>query len=245
MANCGNNNFLSETPPSVYKCNTQEYPEDVKEEKLINMILRNEGGYNLFDDSSVSGETYRGIDRKNGGSNTEFWAEVDRRKAEYFQKNKDIVTYTGTNVTEEYRAQYGNKKVKSGTYFDNDENLKSMAIKIYSSKYYKPNGINLIKNPMIAGHTLSQASHYGSGATSWIRPLVNAINSVCGTNIAVGKKITEEMLKYINSDKACEIANEYTRFRREQYARSNQTKYIKGWLNMVNNCVKYVNENFK
>lgn len=242
---CKNLQYLNQIPADIYQCNNKTYPDDTKRSKLINILLEREGGYNLFDDSDVSGETYRGIDRKNGGTNTEFWAAVDAKVDEYFQQNKDIVTYTGTYVTEKYKSRHGNRKVKNGTIFNNDGNIKQMAINIYSTKYYTSNRINEINNPMIAGHTLSQAAHYGAGGTSWLDPLVKAINAVCGTNIQPTKRITDEMLRYINTDKACDIANKYTQYRRERYAQSKQTQYIKGWLNMVNGWVKAVNRDFK
>ena len=245
MALCKNQAWLDKVPADVYICNTKNYTDDEKRDKLISIILEREGGYNLFDDSDVSGETYRGIDRKNGGENTKFWEAVDKKVDEYFQANRDIVTYTGTHVTEEYKTKHGNRKVKNKTIFSDDGKIKDMAINIYATKYYTPNRIDKINNPMIAGHTLSQAAHYGTGKESWLTPLINAINAVCSTSLPRGRVITDEMLKYINSDKACDIANKYTQYRREQYSKSKQTQYITGWLNMVNGWVKSVNRDFK
>ena len=245
MASCANTDFLNQVKADVYVCNTKTYPADEKKTKLINIILEREGGYNLFDESDVSGETYRGIDRKNGVKDANFWGAVDAKVDECFAQNKNIVTYSGTHVTEEYKRKHGNRKVKDGTYFDNDGEIKQMAINIYANNFYLPNGIDKIVNPMIAGHTLSQAAHYGAGGTAWLDPLVKAINAVCGVNLSSTGKITQEMLNYVNGDKACDIANKYTEFRRERYAKSKQTQYIKGWLNMVNGWVKAVNRDFK
>lgn len=262
MTEC-KSDYLNNIPADVYQCNSKVYSADEMITKLINILLQREGGYNLYDKSSVSGETYRGIDRKNGDENKGFWELVDAKKDLYILNGHTIsdenwiptgggnkyslyvVTYEGTHVTDDYKKKYGNYKIMSNTIFENESDIKNMAIDIYKNKYYTPKRINELKSPMIAGHTLSQCAHYGSGKDAWLKPLINAINAVYGTDIPYGRVLTDRIIRYANGNKACQVAEKYTQFRREQYAKSKQTQYIEGWLNMVNGWVKGVNAAFK
>lgn len=186
---------------------------DNKAIKLIDMILQHEGGF-VNDPEDRGGFTYRGITRKNF-PDWKGWQIVDANlplKNGQIIKNQDI---------EQYVREF---------YYDN---------------FYRPMKIDEIDNILISGHLLCHGVN--AGIKNSVKILQKSINEICNENISVDGIIGKITLSYANSNKQEKIANEMIVKRKEYYtnlAKRNpsQQKFLKGWINRVNNTTNICNK---
>lgn len=197
-----------------------------KQEKLIYMIYRNEGGYaNLKGDSGK--ETYRGIAR-HYHPNWSGWAVVDRIKAE---KNvKELPN--NTDIPE----------------------LKQQVFQFYYDTYYKPMRIDDYKDVMMAALVLHRGIGMGSGNMGML--VTRAVNETFGKGIkepSGAKCPTENVFSYVNGDRSSDVTENFVVVAKKRYKTIDDNKYktvpgypgyYKQWCNSIEKDIAYVKANF-
>lgn len=185
---------------------------------LLNLIYKSEGGYaNVEGDSG--GETYKGISRK------------------WFPK------WEGWKIIDEYKPLKRNQFITTSSALDD-----------YIDDFYKKEFLNKLKTDSISslficGHLADHAVNCGIKPA--IKVLQRAIKATynCGNDFIIDGIIGNKTLHYCNHlGKYIELENEICNARKNYYKdivddNPSQNKFLKGWLNRVDNTSEYL-ENF-
>lgn len=187
-----------------------------KSHLLISMILKHEGGYALIPGDS-GGETYQGISRVNFPK-WKGWAIIDKFKP---LKNGQIIT----TVIE----------------------LEELVEQFYKSAFYNKCKIDSIQDLFISAHVLDQSVN--SGIPRGIKILQKAINNL-GHDLVMDGKIGEKTLNACNSSNQKDLLNSLISERKSWYRsivdnNPSQNKFLKGWLNRVDQVNTYITTHFK
>ena len=189
-----------------------------KDRILLNLIYKSEGGYaNIEGDSG--GETYKGISRK------------------WFPK------WEGWKIIDEYKPLKRNQFITTSSILDD-----------YIDDFYKKEFLDKLKTDnisslFICGHLVDHAVN--CGVKPAIKVLQRAIKNTynCGNDFTVDGIIGNKTLHYCNHlGKYIELENEICNARKNYYKdivenNPSQSKFLKGWLNRVDNTSEYL-ENF-
>lgn len=178
---------------------------------LIQMILRNEGGY-VSDSSDSGGETYQGISRVNFPK-WEGWKIIDKFKP---LKRGQLITTVGE--------------------------LDDLVEEFYLNKFYNPCKIDDINNIYISAHLLDHSVN--CGISNGIKCLQKALYNL-GNDLNIDGKIGPITLRTINNSNVNLLVNEFIKCRKSYYQsivdkKPSQNKFLKGWLNRVDEVNKYI-----
>lgn len=174
--------------------------------QLIDMVLENEGGYAIVK-GDTGGETYRGISRK------------------WFPK------WSGWKVIDKYKPLKNGKIIK-------DKELEQDVRDFYYEEFMQPNNVEKITNNLIAAHLFDFGVNGGVKTAAII--LQRSINKIISPDIKADGVIGKNTLSYLNGKYADKIARQYIADRIARYKdivkrRPSNKKFLKGWLNRVNN----------
>ena len=188
-----------------------------KNDLLVEMVLKHEGGYSSGTDKHSSGdngkETYCGISRRSHPR------------------------WSGWKIVDTYKPLKWNEKI-------DDAELNQCVIDLYTKNYYKPLKLESINNLLLSAHLFDHGVNAGLSASAKL--LQKSINTVYNVSIAVDGKIGNETLSYVNSpDKLTELVNEFIKNRNQFYKNivnrnPSQSKFLNGWLNRVKTTTKAI-----
>lgn len=174
--------------------------------KLLEMVITNEGGYGNIP-GDTGGETYRGISRK------------------WYPK------WPGWKIVDKA------KPLKNGKVIKNPE-LEQDIREFYYDNFMKPNNVEQVKDNLIAAHLYDFGVNAGIKTAAII--LQRSINKVCSPDIKADGVIGPKTIALLNGKYADKIARQYISDRIARYKdivrrRPANKKFLKGWLNRVNN----------
>lgn len=187
-----------------------------KQKVLIDLILKSEGNY-VNDPLDSGGETYKGISRKNF-PNWKGWEYIDT---------------------------IPNKK--RGDEFDNEE-VNNSVYSFYLINFYNKLKIDDIKDLHISAHLLDQSVN--SGNSVGVKCLQRAVNTLIPVPLTVDGAIGPNTIQEANNCNPKTLLSALEEERRKFYRsiverKPSQEKFLKGWLNRVNNTTKYIDEILK
>ena len=188
-----------------------------KQQVLINLILKSEGGYVNLESLDSGGETYRGISRNNF-PNWIGWEILD-------------------NIENKSRGQI----------FDIPE-LNNYVFIFYIDHFYNKLKIDDIKDLHISAHLLDQSVN--SGNSVGVKCLQRAVNTLIPVPLTVDGAIGPNTIQEANNCNPKTLLSALEEERRKFYRsiverNPSQEKFLKGWLNRVNNTTKYIDEVLK
>lgn len=184
---------------------------------LISMILRNEGGYWMDPDNLDSGgETYCGISRVNFPK-WEGWKIIDKFKP---LKREQIITTV--------------------------KELEDLVEQFYADQFYNKCKIDDISNIYISAHLLDHSVN--AGVSNGVKCLQKAILNL-GHSLDVDGKIGPTTIRLANLCNSKNLLQEFISKRKEYYQeivdrKPSQNKFLKGWLNRVDEVNIYVSNKF-
>ena len=182
-----------------------------KQIQLLDLILKSEGNYcNVTGDAG--GETYQGISRTNF-PNWEGWEIIDSiPDKKYNQK------------------------------FDN-EDLKTQVYNFYMQEFYNKLHIDEFTDLYVSAHLLDQSVN--SGRSRGVKILQKSVNNLINDALVVDGLIGKNTIRVSNECNAEDLRKEIEKERKSFYqsivdSKPSQAKFLKGWLNRVDNTTKYI-----
>ena len=197
-----------------------------KQEKLLYMIYKNEGGYTYLPGDSGQ-ETYRGIARAYH-PDWSGWKTIDKLKAE---KNVSQLE-RGTDIPE----------------------LQNEVYQFYYDTYYKPMHIDDYKDVIMAGLVLHRGVGMGSGNMGKL--VTRAVNKTFGKGYSEpggAKCPTNTVFADVNGDRSADVTENFVKVAMERYLEIDNAKkkkdpnypgYYKGWCNSIYKDIAYLKANF-
>lgn len=198
-----------------------------RQEKLLYMVYRNEGGYTCLKGDS-GGETYRGIAR-NFHPRWTGWNVIDRMKAEQHVTQLP----RNTDIPELQNAVYQ-------FYFDN---------------FYKPMRIDDYKDVVMAGLVYHRG--VGMGTSVIGKLVTRAVNRTKGSGFPEPenkKHPADNVMAVVNGNLSSHVTENFVIVAKERYleidnakkaANSNYPGYYNSWCNSIYKDIEYLKSNFR
>lgn len=179
---------------------------------LINLILEGEGGY-VNDPDDSGGRTYKGISEKN------------------------FPNWEGWNIINKHEPLKRGQVIR-------DEDLEEEIYEFYLVHFYSKLKIDQINNLYISAHLLDHGVN--AGISNGVKCLQKAVNKTCPANLSIDGKIGPKTINEANTCSPRILLDNFIKERQEYYKsivtkNPKQEKFLKGWLNRIDNVNKYIN----